>query len=148
MRKLAMALGLALLLAACGQPAAGPVRTTSVPAQLVDDPDEIPVAGPVSPDPRVGPIFLGGRNLHTCTGSVVHSSGGDLILTAAHCLAKGFTTTFVPGFANTAAPTSGRLMPSTSIHFGSLTKIHASTTPSHESAAPAADRSRRRSAPH
>jgi trypsin-like peptidase len=106
MRKVAMALGLALLLAACGQPAAGPVRTTSMRAQLVDDPDKIPVAGPVSPDPRVGPIFLGGRNLHTCTGSVVHSSRGNLILTAAHCLVKGFTTTFVPGFANTAAPSN------------------------------------------
>jgi hypothetical protein len=105
MRILAMVLVLVLLLAACGQPA-GPVRTTSMRAELADVPNEIPVAGPVNPDPRVGPIFLGGFNLHTCTGSVVHSSTGDLILTAAHCLAKGFTTTFVPGFANAAAPSN------------------------------------------
>jgi Trypsin-like peptidase domain len=105
MRMLAMALVLALLLAACGRPA-GPLRTASMRAQLVDDSSEIPVAGPVNPDPRVGPIFLGGRNLHTCTGSVVHPSTGDLILTAAHCLARGFTTTFVPGFANAATPSN------------------------------------------
>src|SRR5271166_6525106 len=105
MRILAMLLVLMLLLAACGQPA-GSVRTASMRAQLADVPSEIPVAGPVNPDPRVGPIFLGVFNLHTCTGSVVHSSTGDLILTAAHCLAKGFTTTFVPGFANAAAPSN------------------------------------------
>jgi hypothetical protein len=105
MRTLAMLLVLMLLLAACGQPA-GSVRTASMRAQLADVPNEIPVAGPVNPDPRVGPIFLGVFNLHTCTGSVVHSSTGDLILTAAHCLAKGFTTTFVPGFANAAAPSN------------------------------------------
>ncbi|HYB35697.1 MAG TPA: trypsin-like peptidase domain-containing protein [Mycobacterium sp.] len=103
MRILAIVLGLALLLAACGQPA-GPVRTTSMRVQLADDPHKIPVAVPVNPDPRVGPIFLLGDIVHTCTGSVVHSSTGDLILTAAHCLARGFPTTFVPGFANAAAP--------------------------------------------
>jgi hypothetical protein len=36
----------------------------------------------------------------------VHSSTGDLILTAAHCLANGFPATFVPGFANAAAPSN------------------------------------------
>jgi hypothetical protein len=104
MRLLAIVLGL-VLLAACGQPA-GSVRTTSMRARLTDNLFEIPAAGPVNPDPRVGPIFLGGFNLHTCTGSVVHSSTGDLILTAAHCLAKDFTTTFVPGFVNAAAPSN------------------------------------------
>ncbi|HVR00069.1 MAG TPA: trypsin-like peptidase domain-containing protein [Mycobacterium sp.] len=98
-----MSVGLALLVAACGQPA-GPERTSSMHVHLADDPDKIAVANPVSPDPRVGPIFVGGTDLHTCTGSVVHSRGGDLILTAAHCLAAGFPTTFVPGFANAAAP--------------------------------------------
>ncbi len=88
MRILAMVLGLVLLLAACGQ-RAGPVRTTSMRAQLADNPGKIPVAGTVNPDPRVGPIFLGGTIMHTCTGSVVHSSTGDLILTATHYLANG-----------------------------------------------------------
>jgi hypothetical protein len=103
MRILAMVLCLVLLLAACGQ-SAGSVRAPSMRVQLADDPNKIPAAGPVNPDPRVGPIFLGDRNLHTCTGSVVHSSSGDLILTAAHCLVKDVRTTFVPGFANAAAP--------------------------------------------
>ena len=105
MRILAMVLVLVLLLAACGQPA-GSVRTPGMRVQLADVPNEIPAAGPVNPDPRVGPIFLAGLNLHTCTGSVVHSSSGDLILTAAHCLAKQFKATFVPGFANAAAPSN------------------------------------------
>jgi hypothetical protein len=105
MRILAIVLGLALLLAACGQPV-GPVRANSMRVQLADDPQKIPVAVSVNPDPRVGPIFLRGDVLHTCTGSVVHSSTGDLILTAAHCLAQGFPTTFMPGFANAAAPSN------------------------------------------
>jgi Trypsin-like peptidase domain len=105
MRKLGRVLGLALLLVACGQPAA-PVPTSSMRAELVDDADRIPVAIPVNPDPPVGAVFLGGRNLHTCTGSVVHSTTGDLILTAAHCFVRNVTTTFVPGFANSADPSN------------------------------------------
>src|SRR6202041_4072259 len=61
------------------------------------------IAAPVNPDPRVGAVFLGGNDLHTCTGSVLHSAAGDLVLTAAHCLAAG-PVTFVPGFAGNAAP--------------------------------------------
>jgi trypsin len=59
-------------------------------------------AVPVRPDPRIGAIFLGGRDLHTCTGSVLHSVTGDLILTAAHCLAGGVDTSFVPAFVGSA----------------------------------------------
>jgi hypothetical protein len=58
----------------------------------------------VRPDPRIGAIFLGGHDLHTCTGSVLHSATGDLILTAAHCLAAGVDTSFVPAFAKEARP--------------------------------------------
>lgn len=108
MRLVSVVLGLALLLAACGEPA-GRVTTHSIGVRL----DATPVAGPVSADPRVGPIFVLGDTLHICTGSVVHSSTGDLILTAAHCLAKGFDATFIPGFfapglLNTAAPSAAR----------------------------------------
>lgn len=101
MRILTMVVGLVLLVAASGT-RAGWVRATSMRVQLV----EIPVATQVNPDPRVGPIFVLGDTLHICTGSVVHSSTGDLILTAAHCLAEGLTATFVPGFADVAAPTN------------------------------------------
>ena len=48
--------------------------------------------------PAVGAVFLGGTDTHTCTGAVVHSESGDLVLTAAHCLAAQYPATFVPGF--------------------------------------------------
>lgn len=95
-------LGLASLLAACGHqsPAAPPA---SKPKQAVVEAANQVIAAPVNPDPRVGAVFLGGSDLHTCTGSVLHSAAGDLVLTAAHCLAAG-PATFVPGFAGNAAP--------------------------------------------
>jgi hypothetical protein len=97
--------GLASLLAGCGhQPPAAPV--TSKPQQAADNTvnsaNQV-MAAPVNPDPRVGAVFLGGGDLHACTGSVLHSAAGDLVLTAAHCLAGG-QATFVPGFAGQAAP--------------------------------------------
>jgi trypsin-like peptidase len=61
-------------------------------------------AQPVAPDPKVGAVFLGGGPLHTCSGAVLNSGGGDLILTAAHCVAEGIDATFVAGFNNDAAP--------------------------------------------
>jgi Trypsin-like peptidase domain len=61
-------------------------------------------AAQVDPDPRVGAVFLGGGTLHTCTGSVLHSATGDLVLTAAHCLADGVPATFVPAFVDQAEP--------------------------------------------
>ncbi|HEX9499494.1 MAG TPA: trypsin-like serine protease [Mycobacterium sp.] len=63
-----------------------------------------PTAVPVPPDPRVGAVFLGAGSLHTCTGAVLHSAAGDLILTAAHCVAEGLDATFVAGFKDTTAP--------------------------------------------
>nr|WP_264035388.1 serine protease [Mycolicibacterium neworleansense] len=55
-------------------------------------------AGSVTPDRRVGALFLGDTTTHTCSGSVLASVAGDLVLTAAHCLLDGVDTTFVPGF--------------------------------------------------
>ena len=106
MRIAAVVMGVALLLAAGAQPSS-PAGASGMRIQVVDVVNNIPTAVRVNPDPRVGPIFLRGRSdLHTCTGSVVHSSTGDLILTAAHCLVSGLPTTFVPGFARTAAPSN------------------------------------------
>ena len=62
-------------------------------------------ATPVHADPLVGAVFLGASDLHTCTGSVLHSHTGNLILTAAHCLASNDSTTFQPGFSGRADPT-------------------------------------------
>lgn len=108
MRKVAAVLSLSVsafsLAAACGQsPNHSP--TTGSSERPVADLTQRVVAGPVDPDPRVGAIFLGGGDLHTCTGSILQSAGSDLMLTAAHCLSGDFkSTTFVPGFAGNAAP--------------------------------------------
>jgi hypothetical protein len=101
--------GVAPLLMSCSRPAGhGLVSPAtkprpSVPAQQLGDPAPGGVAAPVDPDPRVGAVFFDGGNLHSCTASVVHSKGGDLVLTAAHCLSGGSHAGFVPGFAGNAA---------------------------------------------
>jgi hypothetical protein len=103
--------GLATLLTSCGRPdvhASVPSVTsprTSGPVQQLSQPQRGAVAGPVDPDLRVGPIFLDGATQHVCTGSVVHSASGNLVLTAAHCLAGAAKVAFVPGFAGDAPPT-------------------------------------------
>ncbi|MBV9793243.1 MAG: trypsin-like serine protease [Actinobacteria bacterium] len=56
----------------------------------------------------VGALFSesgGTLGSHFCTASVVHSTGGDLLVTAAHCV-SGHTGTiaFVPGYANGKSP--------------------------------------------
>lgn len=61
-------------------------------------------ARPVAPDPRVGAVFLGSVSLHTCTGGVLDSPGGNLIITAAHCLAEGVDAAFISGFNNDTVP--------------------------------------------
>lgn len=60
------------------------------------------VAGRTAEIARVGALFVGGR--HFCTASVVHSSGHDLIVTAAHCLDDTGDLVFVPGYRNGKAP--------------------------------------------
>ena len=92
--------------AACAkQPAGDPATTVAAKAPpSVAAATGSPTAAPVPPDPRVGAVFLGGGTLHTCTGGVLDSAGGDLILTAAHCVAQGADTTFVAGLKDSAAP--------------------------------------------
>lgn len=93
----------AALAVSCGQ---------SVPAGLHAPPGQpapaasatAAVAHAVAPDPRVGAVFLGANTLHTCSGAVLHSAGGDLILTAAHCMAAGYDAFFVPGFMESTEP--------------------------------------------
>jgi Trypsin-like peptidase domain len=107
---LCTALAVAALLTSCKRPpghALGPAMSparTSGPVQRLSQPQQKSVAGPVDPDKRVGAIFIDGGPLHVCTGSVVHSAGGNLMMTAAHCLAGASQITFVPGFAGDAAP--------------------------------------------
>ncbi|MGA7133068.1 MAG: trypsin-like peptidase domain-containing protein [Mycobacterium sp.] len=102
MRILAAVVGSAMILVGCGHQAqSAPV--TSQPEHTVADSANRVVAAPVDPDPRVGAVFLSGSSdLHACTGSVLHSAAGNLVLTAAHCLSPGAPARFVPGFARKA----------------------------------------------
>jgi hypothetical protein len=94
-----LAVGLLAMTAACARPATHPATTTRTPTAGT------PIsAAPVPPDRRIGALFLGAGNLHTCTAAVLDSTSGDLILTAAHCVAQGVDTTFVAGFKDDADP--------------------------------------------
>ncbi|MDT5323178.1 MAG: hypothetical protein QOF25_330 [Mycobacterium sp.] len=93
--------GLLALPVSCADPAptapTAPTPNTTTPASSVA------AAKPVPAEPRVGAVFLGGQSLHTCSGAVLDSAAGDLILTAAHCMAAGIDAFFVPKFAGEAA---------------------------------------------
>jgi hypothetical protein len=59
--------------------------------------------------PDVGALLTanaGKLGTHFCTASVVHSTGGDLAVTAAHCMSgvQGQQVVFVPGYANGKEP--------------------------------------------
>lgn len=99
-------LATALLVAAAASCArSGPAEHPSTAGSLPPEPATAPAtAQPVQPDPEVGAVFLGDGSFHTCSGAVLDSAGGDLILTAAHCLADGVNATFVAGFNKDAAP--------------------------------------------
>jgi V8-like Glu-specific endopeptidase len=66
-----------------------------------------PTSHPFSGTPTVGALFMSGLypTLHTCSASVVESTSGDVIMTAAHCVqgtAKRYV--FVPGYRRGKAP--------------------------------------------
>jgi V8-like Glu-specific endopeptidase len=69
-------------------------------------------ASPFAGTPAVGALFTisnGRLGTHFCTASVVHSPEGNLILTAAHCLAgysdaSPASIAFVPGYVDGATP--------------------------------------------
>ncbi|MCK7625665.1 serine protease [Streptomyces sp. RS10V-4] len=69
-----------------------------------------PVATAAAPSPPVGALFSpgdGGGAGHYCTASVVHSPGGNLLATAAHCVHDGGFRTrlvFAPGLHDGIAP--------------------------------------------
>ncbi|MFF5707043.1 trypsin-like serine peptidase [Streptomyces sp. NPDC012794] len=80
------------------------------PAEAVWRVSEPLRARTAEPEPAIGALFSPGLDWdaeHHCSGSVVHSPGGDLVVTAAHCVyAGGFRTNlaFVPGYAEGKAP--------------------------------------------
>lgn len=93
-----LAAGLVVFAASCSESATAPIASPTTTASSVS------AAGAVGRDARVGAVFLGGQSLHACSGSVLDSATGDLILTAAHCVADGVDAYFVPGFAGEADP--------------------------------------------
>jgi Trypsin-like peptidase domain len=92
---------LVVVMVALASCAAVPPSQPSVPAQM------LPVARPVPPDPRVGAVFVDGGADHLCSGAVLASPSGNLILTAAHCLADDADIRFVPGFDQDTAVADG-----------------------------------------
>ena len=103
MRIQAAAVGIAMVLVACGHQAQSAPPTSKLEQAVTGTTNRV-IAASVDPDPRVGAVFLSGSDLHACTGSVLHSAAGNLVLTAAHCLSAGGQLRFVPGFASNAAP--------------------------------------------
>lgn len=103
MRILAAGVALSLAMAGCGHPAQSSPATGESSQAPTSAANRV-IAGPVDPDPRVGAFFLSDNELHACTGSVLHSPAGNLVLTAAHCLITGALVRFAPGFARRAAP--------------------------------------------
>lgn len=93
--------GLLALPVSCTDP--GHSAPTAPTAGTTTSASSVAAAKPVPAEPRVGAVFLGGQSLHTCSGAVLDSATGDLILTAAHCLAAGIDAFFVPKFARAAA---------------------------------------------
>ncbi|MEU6315574.1 serine protease [Streptomyces sp. NPDC047014] len=73
-------------------------------------PSEPLEARPAPAEPTAGALFSPGNDGdpdHHCSGVVVHSPGGDLVATAAHCVyGGGFRTNlaFVPGYRDGVAP--------------------------------------------
>lgn len=62
---------------------------------------------PATPEAAtVGALFSGGvaAGNHFCTASVLHSTTGNLLLTAAHCLSGTAGVTFAPGYRDGTAP--------------------------------------------
>ncbi|GAA1861743.1 trypsin-like peptidase domain-containing protein [Pseudonocardia ailaonensis] len=101
------------LVAACGTPSAAAVSTLP---QTPDTP--APTATSIvrpaaTPQSAVGAIFGGDADDlgdHFCSGSVIDSPAGDVVMTAAHCVADGDGTpahtgqSFVPGYHDGTVP--------------------------------------------
>ncbi|MEZ0094051.1 serine protease [Streptacidiphilus sp. EB129] len=89
----------------------GPAPASAAPAAKVDAPPTTPdgqtltLAQDQQPS-QVGAVFQGSlASGHNCTASVVDSPAGDMIVTAAHCLAGGSgSATFVPAYRDGSAP--------------------------------------------
>ncbi|MFD5917638.1 trypsin-like peptidase domain-containing protein [Kitasatospora sp. NPDC058201] len=87
--------------------APSPVGTSPVgDSPAATAPGTTAVAPATAEAATVGALFTGGvrPGNHFCTASVLHSSTGNLLLTAAHCLDDPAGVTFAPGYRDGRAP--------------------------------------------
>jgi len=95
-------LALVILPGACGSAGHATVRPPVTPTTQAVTPTTqavTPTAQHFVGTQTVGALFPPGSSVHTCTASVVDSTAGDLLITAAHCVsgtARGYT--FAPGY--------------------------------------------------
>ncbi|MFE6746634.1 trypsin-like serine peptidase [Kitasatospora purpeofusca] len=86
--------------------AATPAPTTAAPTPA-DAPLGTTATAPATPEAAtVGALFTGTvrPGNHFCTASVLHSTTGNLLLTAAHCIDDPSGVTFAPGYRDGKAP--------------------------------------------
>ncbi|MFJ8432411.1 trypsin-like serine peptidase [Kitasatospora sp. NPDC094019] len=91
---------------ATGSAAPTPTPTTAAPTPA-DGPLGTTATAAVTPEAAtVGALFTGAVRAgdHFCTASVLHSTTGNLLLTAAHCLDDPGGVTFAPGYRDGRAP--------------------------------------------
>lgn len=99
--RLAASAFVALLATSCSPP------TIKADPRPVDAPAvaAVPAAAHTArPDLRVGAVFQGSDTEHTCSGAVLDSLSGNLIITAAHCLDSSIATSFAPGYRSAGVP--------------------------------------------
>ncbi|MDH6705035.1 hypothetical protein P3T27_001743 [Kitasatospora sp. MAA19] len=90
-----------------GTPSASPTPSAAAtPATHGALPGTTATAAATPEAATVGALFSGAvaAGNHFCTASVLHSPGGNLLLTAAHCLSGTAGVTFVPGYRDGSAP--------------------------------------------
>ena len=82
-------------------------RTPPVAATLANPDAALPTRASAAPQAAVGPL-LNSEGAHHCTASVVASPGGELLVTAAHCVYDGRGSLsglrFAPGYFDGNAP--------------------------------------------
>ncbi|WP_051942726.1 trypsin-like serine peptidase [Streptacidiphilus rugosus] len=105
----ATAAGTAKAAAGKTKAATTPTATTASGALPVTTTGRSQVLAAAQQTAKVGAIFSSNSitsGNHHCTASVVDSPAGDVIVTAAHCLASGGSTgaVFVPGYRDGSAP--------------------------------------------
>jgi V8-like Glu-specific endopeptidase len=106
LRWLALAVALAATSGCSAAAADPPPATANAAAQELPDP--APAGNPAS----VGALVSSAGRGHFCTASVVASPGGDLLITAAHCINGGTASggaysqdiEFIPGYRDGQAP--------------------------------------------